>query len=894
MTQPAPFEAGDTEAVFSPGRIRERLAAGGHSIAAFKDTLAWGRGRVVGLFHDGAPAQVLVSARSRLVDEVLRAAWRQTFPESPPGLALLAVGGYGRCELLPHSDIDLLLLHDGTALATARPALERLTAFFWDIGLEVGQSVRTVAECVEEAGKDITVMTNLMEARHLCGDEGLLAELDRAIAPDRLWPVAAFYEAKKAEQQARYRKFDDTGYKLEPNVKEGPGGLRDLHTIAWVAQRHFGRGTLDALKHKGFLTEQEGQELFAGQDFLWRVRFALHMLTGRREDRLLFDHQTKVAALFGYVDDDRNRAVEQFMQLYYRTIKSLSCLNDLLLQLFEEAILGTGRDAPVVALNSRFQRRGDVLEAVTDDVFQRAPWALLEVFYLLQTTPKLTGLRASTLRLILRDGKLLDDRVREDRRARHLFIELFRHGRGLTRALRRMNRYGVLGRYLPSFGKVVGLMQYDLFHTLTVDEHLLYVVRNTRRFAMKRFAHELPFAHEVMQRLPSPEPLYLAALFHDMAKGRGGDHSELGAEEAEQFCLDHGLSHAEAALVAWLVRHHLVMSLTAQKQDVSDPEVILGFARLVGERERLDYLYLLTCADIRATNPALWNNWRESLLNQLYHATARALGRGLHQPADPAERPREVRAAALARLTGEGWDEARASRVWMRLDEDYFQRHSAEELAWHLPVLEAARGETLPCVEVRTLGDGRTAVFIYTYDRDHLFGLSTGVLARLGLNIHDARLHTTRDGHVLDTYVVSEADNRPLDPAIRFEEIRSQLRKVLSDPETSTVSVNRRMPHRLKHFNTPTRVQFRQDVGRGRTVMELVAADQPGLLSMIGRVFAKRGILVDSAKIATIGERAEDVFTLTDRLRRPLTDERTLEELREVITRTLDRPEADS
>jgi [protein-PII] uridylyltransferase len=877
--------------IFSAPRIRSRLAQGGYSIAAFRDTLKWGRERLYGLFHDGTPADSLVHARAHLVDEVLRAAWNKFLPEGAPQLALVAVGGYGRGELLPHSDIDILLLHEGDALERHRHALEQMTAFGWDIGLEVGQSVRTVGECVEEAAKDITVITNLLEARPLTGDVRLFHAMQAALVPGRVWPVKDFFEAKKAEQAARYRKYDDTGYKLEPNVKESPGGLRDIHTIAWVAKRHFGAQTLGELREHGFLTQQECNELFAGQDLLWRVRFALHMINNRREDRLLFDHQVKVAQLFGYVDNDKNRAVEQFMQLYYRTIKSLSCLNDMLLQLFEEAIV-TPAAGEAIVLNSRFQVRGGYLEARDDDVFRRAPWALLEVFLLLQQNQQIGGIRAQTLRMILRDNRLLTDEVRHDVRARSTFIEMFREGRGLTRNLRRMNRYGVLGRYLPAFGRIVGLMQYDLFHTLTVDEHILYVVRNARRFAMARFRQELPFCNAVMDRLPKPELLYLAALWHDMAKGRGGDHSDLGAHEATAFCLEHGLSHPDAELVAWLVQNHLLMSLTAQKQDVSDPNVVATFARKVGDQTRLDYLFLLTCADIRGTNPALWNSWRESLLKDLHNAAARALERGLSDPMRIEERIAEIRSQALALLAQRGFDAARAKAIWARFDRDYFLRHSPEELAWHLPPIEAVTEEQLPLILVEALSDRGTTVFVYTRDRDHLFGLTTGVLARLGLNILDARLHTTGDGFVLDSYVVMESDNTPIAGEQRFAEIGHALRKVLSDPEVSTVDVNRRVSQRLRHFATPTHIHFGQDPGRKRTIMELVTADQPGLLSMVGRVFQKRGILLDAAKIGTIGERAEDVFYITDRLHRPITDDDALQELREVLTRTLDRREA--
>lgn len=885
----AEFDLAEDEAatVFSGRKVRARLRAEGvKPVAAFRATLEWGRERLFGLFHEGAASDSLVHARAHLVDEVLHQAWLQFLPEQPAGLGLIAVGGYGRGELLPHSDIDLLVLHGEQLAAEHKTALERFFAFLWDIGLEVGSGVRTVAQCAELAAQDITVITNLIESRPLCGDGALYTELQEALTPDKMWPVDAFFRAKLEEQRKRYAKYDDTGYKLEPNVKESPGGLRDIHTVAWVMKRHFNVLTLTELRKRGFLSKQECDELFAGQDFLWRVRFALHMITGRHEDRLLFDHQIKLAALFGYVDSDHNKAVEQFMQLYYRTIKSLSCLNDLLLQLFEEAILGKGQEAEVVPLNSRFQLRGAYIEARGDEVFQKQPYALIEVFALMQLHPQIEGVRADTLRLIRRDRKSIAAH-REDVRVRTLFIGLFQHGDGLTHALRRMNRYGVLGRYLPEFGQIIGHMQYDLFHTLTVDEHTLYLVRNLRRMAMERFRGELPYYGEIMSRIPRPDLLYIAALYHDLAKGRGGDHSELGAEDVERFCFEHGLSHADASLCAWLVRNHLTMSLTAQRQDISNPEVISRFARRVGERGRLDYLLLLTVADIRATNPALWNSWRDSLLRELYNKAAQALERGLDNPVSEAERVAEQRRAALALLQGKDIDASQADAVWARFESDYFLRHSPYELAWHLPAICAADEASLPLVLVDAVDSQGTTVFVYTRDRDHLFGLSTGVLARLGLNILDARINTTADGYVLDSYVVMEGDGRPIENPHRYLEIREGLRKVLADPEISVVDVNRRRPQSLKHFATPTTVSFSQDLARKRTMLELVTADQPGLLSMIGRVFHKRGILLDAAKVNTIGERAEDVFFITTREHQPILDEELLEELREVLIRTL-------
>ncbi|MGH8538998.1 MAG: [protein-PII] uridylyltransferase [Stenotrophobium sp.] len=882
----------EAAAIFSARKIRARLNQGGRSVSTFRDTLKWGRERLFGLFHEGAPSDSLVHARAHLVDEVLREAWLKFLPENPSGIALAAVGGYGRSELLPHSDIDILLLHTPGALEQHRGMLEQLTAFGWDIGLEVGQSARTVDDCVQQAAADVTVITNLMEARLLVGDAALFASMQQAIAPDRIWPADEFFKAKMEEQAARYRKYDDTGYKLEPNVKESPGGLRDIHVIGWVARRHSGAHNLIELRDRGFLTKQECDELFAGQDFLWRVRFALHMITGRREDRLLFDHQIKIAELFGYLDTDHNRGVEQFMQLYYRTIKSLSCLNDMLLQLFEEAILHPGDEGEVRILNPRFQLRRNFIEVRDEEVFRRQPFSLIELFLLMQQHPKIEGIRASTIRLILRDNRLIDDSVRADVRARSIFIEMFHEGRGLTRNLRRMNRYGVLGRYLPEFGRIVGLMQYDLFHTLTVDEHILYVLRNARRMAMQRFRDELPFCSEVMDRLAKPELLYLGAFFHDMAKGRGGDHSALGAQEAVTFCLEHGLSHGDAELVGWLVSSHLLMSVTAQKQDVSDPNVVAEFARKVADRNRLDYLFLLTCADIRGTNPALWNSWRESLLVNLYNSTARTLERGLNNPLLEEDMVAEKRGQTLALLAAKGVNPLRAKQVWARFENDYFMRHSPEELDWHLSAILDCTEEQLPLILVASIADHGTTVFIYTRDRDHLFALTTGILAKLGLNILDARLNTTADGFTLDSYVVMEGDGTAIVNEHRHAEIAAALRKVLSDPDISMVEVNRRAHHKLKHFNTPTSIHFSQDRARQRTMLEMVVADQPGLLSMIGRIFQKRGILLDAAKIATIGERAEDVFFITDRMHRPISDENALEDLREVITRTLTRIES--
>lgn len=876
--------------VLSPRRLQARIAQAGTELHALLDVLRWGRDLIEANFRAGISAQALVRANTELVDGVLVHAWEQTLGEHARHCALVAVGGYGRGELLPHSDVDLLVLTPDEEPGEAARPLEAFLTFLWDLKLDIGHSVRSPAECIRQAAGDITIVTNLMEARLLAGCPELLARVEDGITPDKIWPVDAFYRAKLAEQQARHAKFDNSGYKLEPNIKESPGGLRDIHTILWVAKRRYPGATLADLKRHGLLTDQEAAELVAGQDFLWRVRFALHLHAGRHEDRLLFDHQMRIAEQFGYTEQAHNRAVEQFMQLYFRTIKALSCLNDLLLQLFDEAIVHAGHDDSPRTLNRRFQVRHNYLEVRDPDVFKRQPHALLEVFLLLQKHPELEGVRAETLRLIRRDRVLIDDTVRDDLRTRSLFMEILHQPQGLTHALRRMNRYDVLGRYLPNFGRVTGRMQYDLFHTLTVDEHSLFVVRNMRRLAVPEFRDEHPFFSEIHDRIPKPELLYLSGLFHDIAKGRGGDHSELGAEDAIEFGERHGLPQWDTELVAWLVRNHLVMSMTAQRRDLSDPAVIREFAEFVGDRTHLDYLTLLTMCDIRATNPKLWNSWRESLLKELYRATCRLLSRGLTNPVEREEMAAESQLEVRAALPDDLHPAVEA--LWMRCEPEYFARYLPGELEWHARTIIEADGRT-PLVSVRGDAPRGTTAFMFAKDEPYLFAVVTGVLAQLGLSILEAKLESTRDGYTLDSYVLTEEDGTPVTEAHRIEEIQTALQQTLED-SVSRVTVGRRLSRRLKHFTTPTQVYFSEDTDHDRTIMELVTGDQPGLLSIVGRIFQRRGILLEAAKIGTIGERAEDVFFITDSKGRRIQDPAMLHELRAVITRVLQRSRVDA
>jgi len=516
--------------------------------------------------------------------------------------------------------------------------IEQLLTFLWDIGLEVGQSVRSVDECVEQAKQDITVTTNIMESRLLAGNQELLDQMREATSPKNIWPSDQFFKGKWEEQKLRYAKFDDTATNLEPNLKEGPGGLRDIQTVGWVAKRYFGCNTMHGLVEHNFLTESEYETLMEGRFLLWKIRFALHLLTGRREDRLLFDYQRALAQEFGFVDQEHSLAVEQFMQRYYRTAIRIERLNERLLQLFEEAILLENHPAEILSINKRFQARNGFLEVTKDNVFRRYPFALLEIFLLLQLYPELKGVRAS-----------------------------IRQSNGVTSELRRMKRYGILSTYLPVFSNIVGRMQYDLFHVYTVDEHTLFVVRNLRRFAVATRVHEFPLCSDIISRQPKPELLYLAGLFHDIAKGREGDHSTMGAKDAWEFCKKHGLSTYDSKLVAWLVRNHLLMSMTAQRQDTSDPEVIYNFAKKMGTIARLDHLYLLTVADTRATDPKKWNSWKESLLKDLYTATLRTMLRGLERPHDINELVQEKQLDASEELQLAGLTTEDINNLWITL-----------------------------------------------------------------------------------------------------------------------------------------------------------------------------------------------------------------------------------
>ena len=889
---PRPRWRADAIPSLDAAAFADELAAASNPATPFRQALKDGDAHFKQLFLRDVPASDLVPARARLMDQLLLQAWPRFFGAGASDLALVAVGGYGRGELHPGSDVDLMLLLGEQALDGHRDALENFLTFLWDMGLEVGHSVRTVEDCAHEGAADITIATSLMESRLLAGSAPLFERMRAVTGPDRIWPDFAFFESKQRERQQRCHKYNETAFNLEPNIKEGPGGLRDLQMVGWVTKRHFGASTLWELVEHGFLSAREHEELIECRNFLWQVRFALHVLTGRREDHLLFDHQRRIARQLGYQDQDHNLAVEQFMQRYYRTVNALGRLNEMLMQLFEEAILLADDPDEPTPINRRFQARRGYLEVARPNVFLRYPFALLEIFLVLQQHPELKGLRAATIRLIREQLPLIDDKFREDMRPRSLFMEILRQPCGVTQQLRLMNSYGVLPAYLPEFGPIMGRMQYDLFHAYTVDQHILFVVRNLRRFFLARFVEELPRCNAIMAQLPKPELLYVAGLYHDIAKGRGGDHSELGAGDAERFCRRHGLSSFDTRLVAWLVRHHLTLSMTAQKKDIHDPAVIHDFARLMGDQMHLDYLYLLTVADIRGTNPKLWNTWRDSLLWQLYEATRRALRRGLDHPIDKEERIREVQTQARQRLRATGIDEARANRVWESFGDDYFLRHSADEITWHTRALLKQRYDERPLVLARDDPNrGGTEIFIHTLDQDNLFALITSLLDQLGLTILDARILTGHNGYALDSFTVLEDSGAPIRERGRIKEIITTLHHALSRPDATPILPSRHISRIQRAFQMPTCVSFREDEANSRTVVELVSWDRPGLLCRVGQAFMECGVQLHNAKIATMGARVEDVFFVTDRDNRPLNDPAKYAALRAALVEQLDSGE---
>ncbi len=831
------------------GSLRQRAVR-------LKADLAEGQSALNAAYAARGDAAALLRGRSQLVDDALKSLWQEA--RLPLGLSLVAVGGYGRRELYPASDIDILfLLPDNVARETERQ-LEALIGLLWDIGLDIGHSVRTVWQCLDEGSRDITVQTNLLEARLICGNRALFAEFAGKIR-DRL-DAGAFFKGKRLEQEERYVRHHETPYALEPNCKESPGGLRDLQVILWISRAAGLGDSWNDLARRGYITRGEALQLKRLETFLKHVRIRLHQLTGRREDRLLFDHQEAVAGRFGIAAGKTRRASELLMQRYFRTAKSVTQLNTILLQNLGAEIFPEPNKVPVV-IDDRFQMDHELLDVRAEDVFEKNPAAILESFLVMQRRAELKGMTARTLRALWRARRLIGPDFRRDPHNRATFLQIFQQRRGLVHELRRMNQYGILGRYLPAFRRIVCQMQHDLFHAYTVDQHILTVVRNLRRFTMPEFAHEYPFCSRLIAGFDRHWLLYLAALFHDIAKGRGGDHSRLGMPDARRFCREHGLSEEDTALVVWLVGHHLSMSNVAQKQDLADPDVVRTFADLVGNERRLTALYLLTVADIRGTSPKVWNGWKGKLLEDLFNAALRLLrGATPEQALGIAERQEEAR--RLLRYFGLrlGVEET----FWKELDTVYFLRHDAEEIAWHTRALYHRPAPDQPVVKARLphIGEEGLQVMVYIHDQPHLFARLCGFFSRLGYSIAEAKIHTTRHGYALDSFMLLDPDG-----TLAYRDMISLIEHDLAARLVSAVAPEKaasgRISRQVRHFPLTPEVHIRPTEKAGQCLLSIVAVDRPGLLHSVASLLDEHDINVHTAKIATLGERVEDTFLIS-------------------------------
>ncbi len=821
---------------------------------------------------------------SAVADEVLSTLWQQAYFSSD--VSLLAVGGYGRGELFPHSDIDVLILLPEGMQAEEDEAFKTSASSFitscWDAGLEIGSSVRTLGECLHEAQQDVTIQTSLLESRLVIGSAKLYGQFTKAYR--KALNPQAFFTAKTLEAQQRHTKFEGTPYSLEPNCKESPGGLRDLQLILWLAKAAgFGK-SWDDLARKGFATAREVRELKRNEALLSLVRARLHIAAGRREDRLVFDLQHAVAQSFGYTatgeHQSQRKASERLMKSYYWAAKAVTQLTQILQLNIEERLFA--QNQPLHWINERFADKAGMIEVTSDDVYLNNPHAILETFHVYQTTVGVKGLSARTLRALYNARGIMNGAFRKDPANRAMFLKILQSPQGITHAMRLMNQTSVLGRYLWVFRKIVGQMQHDLFHVYTVDQHILMVLRNVRRFFMAEHVHEYPFCSQLASGWDKPWILYIAALFHDIAKGRGGDHSDLGADEVRTFCRQHGIAKEDMQLIAYLVQNHLVMSSVAQKQDLSDPDVIHAFAKRVGNERYLTAMYLLTVADIRGTSPKVWNAWKGKLLEDLYKLTLRSLG---GRAPDASAEVEARKTEALQKLALYSMPHEAEKALWNTLDVSYFMRHDANDIAWHARQLSRhvdasntpksiannaddmrasglfdSKKQAIVRSRLSTVGEG-IQVLVYTPDQSDLFARICGFFDSQGFSILDARIHTANNGYALDTFqVVSDALEEHHRELMQMIEV--ELPRTLAAQEPLPPPARSRVSRRVKSFPIAPRVSLAPDDKAQRWLLSVSCSDRSGLLYQIARVLAKHGINLQLAKVMTLGERVEDNFLI--------------------------------
>ena len=835
------------------------------------------------------PVEELMDDLTSLVDELVFDAWQQHL-SAHNDVALFAVGGYGRRELHPGSDIDLLVL--AKRPEKLRTPIENFLRDVFDLNLEVGHSVRDVKGCLQQARADITVATALLERRVMAGDMTLVRKLDEKLKPDRVGSADEFFRAKYEEQTQRHDNYLDTDYNLEPNVKTSPGGLRDIHTALWICLRQFATTDTEQLVALGVLTDQERRWLEDGRRFLWWVRFGLHLIVGRKEDQLRFAHQRELAQRLGFVDTDAKSGVERFMQHYYRHVLALTEVNDIIIQFFRERSDKPRRDK-VETINDDFVLRNKHIETQGEDVFRNNPAALLEMFVIIAHREDVEGVSAATIRLIRESLHLIDDSFRNKAEHTQLFMRLLKAPFNIVTQLTRMRRYGVLARYIPEFGQIVGQMQHDLFHIYTVDAHTMMVIGNMRRFRYPEAMQHAPVAHQCVQAIPKPELLYIAGLYHDIGKGRGGDHSELGAVDARLFCQRHQLNAADTDTVCWLVERHLYMSSVSQHQDIYDPEVVQDFAREVRSEMRLNYLYALTVADINATNPTLWNNWRASLLRHLFNETRKALKNGLASLPDRADAIKACQESALERLQdATETTPQQINTLWQDLGEDLFLRHPPAQIAQlteHLLEHNRADGVFVHLEDTPTqsASEGATLIYLMLADRPGVFAAIVTSLSKLNLSIVDASIHTSASGQCFNTVtVLNHAGEAIAEQDSLRQRICDSLRKSLNDETLDTAGEERRISRQLRELPWPTEVEVTTE--DNLTTISILAVDRPGLLAHLGLLFVELKLTLRSARITTLGERVEDIFIVQNERGEGLYDTEEIYTLQHTLRQRLD------
>ncbi len=824
----------------------------------------------------------LIENRCDFYDALLIQLWQEMELSEQQEISLIAVGGYGRRDMFPLSDLDFLILVEQTPIPEIEEKITQFIQFLWDCGFEVGNSVRTLAQCESEGKQDITIATNLLEARFLTGNRPHFDALNELVKRADFWSKEDFFNAKVQEQIERYQRYHNTAYNLEPDIKYSPGGLRDLHLLYWVALRHSGALTLEAILQSGFIYPQEYQQLQESRAFLFKVRFALHLILKRYDNRLLFDRQIKVSELLGFRGEG-NPAVEKMMKCFFQALHRISLISNLLIQHYRENVLSSNKATVIDQLDDDFQLINQCLCLRNSRVFQEKPARILDLFFYL-TQYEQANIHSDTLRQLQISLDQLPQKLCEIPAAREKFLRLFNQPNAIKRAFMPMHQYGVLTAYLPQWQAIEGLMQFDLFHIYTVDEHTLRVMLKLESFLSQESAQEHPIAHRIFSQLSDRTLLYIAALFHDIAKGRVGDHAELGAEDVADFAQLHGLGRREIDPLAWLVQSHLLMSITAQRRDIHDPEVVMNFAEAVQNQVRLDYLTCLTVADICATNGNLWNSWKRSLFASLYEFTGRQFSQGMKELLDYSEKSAENRKLAQQILTQDYSDIAPISieKLWTRCPEDYFVRNTPKQIAWHTSLLVDFVEALLVKISNR-FSLGGTEVFIYCQDQPHLFNKVVSTIGAKKFSIHDAQIITTQDGYVFDSFIITEL-NGELVEFDRRRELEQALTLALQSEKLSALSIT---PNRqLQHFTVQTDVRFLHENKKEHTEMELVALDKAGLLAQVSQIFSELNLNLLNAKITTVGEKAEDFFILTNQFGQAL-DSQQREILRNVLYRNI-------